>query len=311
MILAKNIDYKRVVGIPCVMTEKLDGVPGIFGQAKLTMSRQGKYIQSIKHIEHIIDKVVPKNMEILGEIHEPGQPFKVSSGKVRSLKHQFPELHLGIWDVYFPKEPDLEYSMRFLYATHILEELEHKSNGLIFKIPGKVLHEDTIDGVEKSIKAYYEELKDTHKNRVIKFAPERPLSEVGEPEGIIVRPMHLPYTRGRSWGLLRYVPKPTLDLRVVDLEEATANKPMVFLNEHYMKDQGLSAVGAIWVDYKGERVKVGPGAMTHKERREYWNNPELILNKIIEIKYKEDPTYKALREPTFVALRLDKDETDS
>lgn len=309
MILAKNIDYKRLIGKPVFLTEKIDGVPGIFGACKITMSRQGKPINSVRHLETLIDSVLPKGIQLIGELHIPGAPFKESSGCVRR-DTQCPELALGIWDVVFLNEPHLGYADRFLKILNVLHELYEKSFGLIFTIPSKAIMVGSTGDADKAVKDYYEHLRVMYKERVLKFRPETPLREVGEPEGVIARPADETYRRGRSWGLQRYVPKPTADLRVKGLIEATANKPMTFLNCQYEEGQGLSAVGSVLVDYYGELVKVGPGAMSHVERRQYWCNPEMIVDKIIQVQYKADPTYNALREPTFMRLRLDKDKAE-
>lgn len=257
----------------------------------------------------MIDVILPKGIQLIGELHIPGAPFKESSGCVRR-DAQCPELALGIWDVVFLNEPDLGYADRFLKVLNVLRELYENSNGLIFTIPSKVIMVGSTGDAEKVVKDYYEHLRVMYKDRVLKFRPETPLREVGEPEGVIARLAGETYRRGRSWGLQRYVPKPTADLRVKGLIEATANKSMTFLNCQYEESQGLSAVGSLLVDYYGELVKVGPGAMSHVERRQYWCNPEMIVDKIIQVQYKADPTYNALREPTFMCLRLDKDKSE-
>jgi hypothetical protein len=309
MILAKNIDYKKLIGKPVFLTEKIDGVPGIFGASKITMSRQGKPITSVKHLEELIDLYLPKGIQLIGELHIPGAPFKESSGCVRR-DSQCPELCLGIWDVVILHKPHLSYADRFLEVLNVLRELYEHSNGRIFTIPSKVFMVGSTGDAEREVKTYYEHLRVMYKERVLKFRPETPLREVGEPEGVIARLADETYRTGRSWGLQRYVPKPTADLRVKGLIEATANKSMTFLNCQYEEGQGLSAVGSLLVDYYGELVKVGPGAMSHVERRQYWCNPEMIVDKVIQLQYKADPTYNALREPTFMRLRLDKDVSD-
>lgn len=310
MILAKNIEAKKLPKY-VAMSEKIDGVPGIFGKNKITMSRQGKPITSVRHIKNVIDMIVPRDIQIIGELYIPGAPFKYSSGKVRKNEQNL-DIHLGIWDVVLLNKPDVVYQERMHYLESILDldDLFDASLGKINKIPVQNARFDDYDDAMTKIKAFYETLREPFKRRVIEFAPETPLSGVGEPEGVIIRDWHDVYRRGRSWGLQRYVPKPTADLRVCALAEATANKRIKFLGDTFEKGEGLRAIGALWVNFNGTLVKVGPGNMTHKERRLFWLTPELIHGKIIKVQYKADPTYDALREPTYVCIRDDKTIAD-
>lgn len=308
MILAKNIG---TTNLPkhVAMSEKIDGVPGIFGRNKIAMSRQGKPITSVRHIEHTIDKIVPRDIQIIGELHIPGAPFKYSSGKVRKNEQNL-DIHLGIWDVVLLNKPDAVYIERIHYLDYILDILKEDSIGKIDKIPTVNTWFNNYDDAMYKIKAYYETLREPFKKRVLEFAQETPFSGVGEPEGVIIRDLYDVYRRGRSWGFQRYVVKPTLDLRVCALAEATANKRMEFLGDTFEKGEGLRAIGALWVNFNGTLVKVGPGKMPHKERRLFWLTPELIHGKIIKVQYKADPTYDALREPTYVEIRDDKTVAD-
>lgn len=308
MILAKNIEAKKLFKY-AAMSEKIDGVPGIFGRNKIAMSRQGKPITSVRHIEHTIDKIVPRDIQILGELYIPGAPFKYSSGKVRKNEQNL-DIHLGIWDVVLLNKPDAVYRERMCYLDSIIDDLFDGSIGKIDKIPTHNTWFYDYDDAMAQIKAFYETLREPFKKRVLEFAPETPLSGVGEPEGVIVRDLYDVYRRGRSWGFQRYVVKPTLDLRVCALAEATANKRMEFLGDTFEKGEGLRAIGALWVNFNGTLVKVGPGKMSHKERRLFWLTPELIHGKIIKVQYKSDPTYDALREPTYVCIRDDKTIAD-
>ncbi|UDM72686.1 ATP-dependent DNA ligase [Vagococcus fluvialis] len=73
-------------------------------------------------------------------------------------------------------------------------------------------------------------------------------------------------------------------------------------------------LGGVYVDYKGNDVKVGSG-FNEEERVKYWNNPESIIGKIIEVQYFEETSNqkndnKSLRFPTFKGLRTDKSAED-
>ena len=89
----------------------------------------------------------------------------------------------------------------------------------------------------------------------------------------------------------------TMDLPVVRVDRGTGRN----------KDR----LGKVYVDFKGNEVGVGSG-FTDEQRDYFWNNPEEILNKIIEVKYKEETKNKdgteSLQFPVFVRIRDDKSE---
>lgn len=70
-------------------------------------------------------------------------------------------------------------------------------------------------------------------------------------------------------------------------------------------------LGALVCSYKGNNVNVGSG-FTDDMRREIWNNPSMVTNKIISVKYKEETTNKiggvSIQFPVFECIRMDKDE---
>ena len=102
------------------------------------------------------------------------------------------------------------------------------------------------------------------------------------------------YEFKRTNALLKCKKFQSLDLEVIDLEEGSGRL--------------AGTLGAILVRYKGGNiVKVGSG-FSDEERKLYWLQPDLILNKIVEIKYFEESssgdgaakTY-SLRFPTWVS----------
>ena len=113
-------------------------------------------------------------------------------------------------------------------------------------------------------------------------------------EGIMVNLCNAKYEFKRTNALLKCKKFQSLDLEVIDLEEGSGRL--------------AGTLGAILVRYKGGNiVKVGSG-FSDEERKLYWLQPDLILNKIVEIKYFEESssgdgaakTY-SLRFPTWVS----------
>lgn len=118
-------------------------------------------------------------------------------------------------------------------------------------------------------------------------------------EGLMIN-LNESYRCKRTHTLLKVKEFYTDDLLVVGLQEGTG------------KYQGM--MGGVEVDYKGNRVLVGSG-FNDEERELYFNQPELIVGKIIEVQYfsesknqKDDKV--SLRFPTFKGLREDKDEVN-
>ena len=310
MILAKDVDYKKMVGKVCYLSEKIDGIPGIFDAANpAALSRGGNHILSVPHIHEAVRDIIATTFDpedeveppvILGELYVPGKPFKDGGGIIRRQEPQVNEgIKLRIWDAYFPSNMKLGYQARMVKAHPWLQDLERKYPELVetsaihWVVPKSAFH------AEKAVLTFFNNLIDVNDYK-----------RLPRPEGVIIRTHDEPYKIGRSWGLMRYVEKPTIDLRVCAFEEATANKTMTFMGETFNKGEGLRAVGKIFVKYGEDIIGVGPGCMTHKERCDYFNRPEKLVGKIIKIQYKRDDSYKALRQPTFVCIHHDKTTPD-
>ena len=105
------------------------------------------------------------------------------------------------------------------------------------------------------------------------------------------------YHWSRSWDIMKVKKFNSLDLEVVDVEEGSGRL--------------AGTLGAIHVRYKGGNiVKVGSG-FSDEERKLYFSNPGLILNKVVEVKYFEETTNAdntfSLRFPTWCSnIRIDK-----
>ena len=111
-----------------------------------------------------------------------------------------------------------------------------------------------------------------------------------------------PYECKRSKGLLKVKKMQTCDVKVIGMEEGTG--------------QNKGKLGALKVEFIGPDNKiytcdVGSG-LTLDQREDFWEYPNKILNKIIEVQYFEvssnqNGTY-SLRFPVFKWIRDDKTE---
>lgn len=116
-------------------------------------------------------------------------------------------------------------------------------------------------------------------------------------EGLMLNLNNEYYVTKRTSGLLKIKEFFDADVLVKDIFEGTG------------KFKGT--LGGIIVDYKGYEIKVGTG-FTEVDRDLYWNNPDEIIGKIVDISYFEETHNQnnhdiSLRFASFNCLRLDKD----
>ncbi len=271
---ARNLeDLKKEIIYPLMCTEKLDGAACEIKGATST-SRNDKPYTSVPHI---IEELKIAVGSTLGELHIPGEPFKVSGGAIRG---DAPDgrIKLGVYDYITEENKENCYQARMdeLEIKLITNKVKH-----VFIIPYRMLYS------MEEIEAFYQEIINSS-----------PLAE-----GICLRPPNHRYQPGKkSWDMLRKKKEATLDLTVVGFEEALTAKK---------EPKGMA--GRFQISYKGVISGAGPGKTSHKERKELWEQYKAgeFTPRLAEIKYKPDPTYEALREPRFSRWRDDKDEVDA
>lgn len=287
--LLKSYDWKKLDG-PASFQEKLDGVPVRItrtGNKSIPCTRQGEAVTSIDHIIPYAHAILGEGGSIVGELYIPGVAFKDISGRVRKDKPD-KELRLYIFDADIRNMPTISYETRRYDVVNLLNKLsEHlgvaRADMPIQLIPGHVVY--TQADVDESFA------------QLMALKPDA--------EGAVLHSMAKPFQPGkRCWGTQRLKPVPTIDVRVVGFEEAVSAKT----------GEGIGMVGRINVEFtrlhngtpRMAHVGVGPGTLTHPERKAIWANPRKYTGKIAEVKYMRDDTYEALRQPTFFRWRDDK-----
>lgn len=276
MMLAKNLDYKKVI-YPVIVTEKLDGVPADFyatadGEINVR-TRQGEPLYSVDHIKDWLFGLLYPHHHVIGELYVRGLPFKDIGGLVRA-ERPAPELTLHIFDYYHEGKEYQPYSERMTeMARNIGLHIERESP--VQLIPGvQILDEATL------------------RENIITFDKMYP-----EKEGIIIRSVLGKMEIGkRSWNLQRHKAIGTVDIVLLGFKEAIDKKTKL----------GNGMVGGLVADYNGMEIGVGPGTLHHQERIHMLNNFEQYEGRIMEVEFKPDPTYHALREPVFKRWRDDK-----
>lgn len=113
-------------------------------------------------------------------------------------------------------------------------------------------------------------------------------------EGIMLK-LDAPYVRKRTTNMLKIKEFDTLDLKVLRVNEGTG--------------KFAGTLGSVTVDFEGNEVDVGSG-FDDSLRAEIWKDPNIILDKVIEVQYFEITQNKdgkpSLRFPIFKGIRYDK-----
>lgn len=280
--LAKNVDWKRV-NYPVYVQEKFDGVPLLFTKAGI-YTRQGELVKSLPvsfcdSIMEIFDAacsmVDRDSWFVVGEATFAGKPFKYSSGQVRRQE----PIEEGV----FARCAIYVFDCRLSDHTGWLDRYSYAAQKIGRLLPSNVRFIRTAKcSTRAEVEAQYTE------HVVARGA-----------EGIMLHDPKRKWSPGkRCWGLQRWKQSETLDLHVSSFEEAIS-----------IDGEPKGMVGRINVQYRGRVVGVGPGALTHAERVRLWRNRACASKYIVEVKFKPDDSYDALREASVVAVRYDKMET--
>ena len=114
-------------------------------------------------------------------------------------------------------------------------------------------------------------------------------------EGAMLKNVDAPYQWKRTKSLFKMKLMDTVDLVVTEIYEGTG------------KYQGM--LGGVYCRYKDNKLGVGSG-FTDEQRQLFWNNPNEVVGKTIEIAYQAETTnkqgQKSLSFPIFKQVRKDK-----
>jgi len=95
-----------------------------------------------------------------------------------------------------------------------------------------------------------------------------------EEEGVMIQLAEAPYECKRTKTILKCKVFQSADVRCVDIYEGKSGK-------------NVGRLGGLIVDYKGHHVRIG-GGFSDEERTLFWENPNLVIGKIIEITFFEE-----------------------
>lgn len=271
------------------ISQKLNGTRCFYYNGQL-YSRQGKVFSGLEHIVSdlaALSQALGKGTNDLvydGELllkdlsAGDSASFQISTGIANSKQDDKSMLRLVIFDVIskenFEEQSDSDtYKVRSQTLSNIKNEIIERGLENIDVVP--IFYQGTD---QKKIWEWLD------------------YAERTDMEGLMLN-LDVPYRFKRTKELVKIKKFYTMDLPVVRMDKGTG--------------RNKSRLGKVYVDYKGNEVGVGSG-FSDEQRNYYWEHPERILHKIIEVKYKEETKNKdgteSLQFPVFVRIRNDKDE---
>ena len=301
--LYKPYTPKKIV-FPVAAQQKLDGVPVKFkniGGHIVPLSRQNEVYKSLgRFTEHVRPMLLTSGSSFTGELYIPGVSFKDISGIVR--RHEMAPASLRCFVFDFDLLPVVG-SAGYPWATrhkHFTQALAAYlgADGMgagdcpIQLMPSIICHS------ELDVDRAWSVVQQANPNA----------------EGLVLHQISKLYAPGkRVWSTQKLKPQPTIDLRIVRVLEATANET----EDGPPRGTPLGMVGRLEAEFTGADgnttvIGIGPGSLTHAERRALWLERDYIrsVGRIAEIKYMRDDSYDALRQPTFVRWRPDKSDAN-
>ena len=287
-MLASKFDFDKPPKGEFAITEKLDGIRclAIVENGNVTLyTRQGKVIEGCLEIENDLLTMYAcrgRNFVVDGELLATDCTYEnVYKETTKRVKNK-DEVKTGIIYKMFDR-------------LEIEEFKSCESSTPYRKRIGELIYSfDLCNKIVKNITVVDCLYIGKDMARVLELLEEYRLKGA---EGLMANLMDAPYEFKRSKNILKVKVMQTADLRIVGFEEG----------------QGRNAgkLGAILVDFKGNKVGVGSG-FTDFDREYIWKNQDQYLGKIAEIQYfeitKDKTGTESLRFPVWKHLRPDKTE---
>lgn len=277
LALDQNKIKKDNLEFPMLWSQKIDGVfcMALKYQGQVSIfSRTGERFTSMKHIEQELANVLKEQEIILFEAHSyKTKEQSVISGWCRDTKAQHPQLHAACHDLILLEEFIEGGRVPYSIRWNILQH--RVSNCDKTKIV--ILMQQPVHSFQEAIQLT--KLIWTHGG-----------------EGGILRNPDAVYMPGkRNQDIIKLKLGCSYDLQVIAVYEG--------------KGKYAGTLGGLTCRWKNGKV-VEVSGMTDDQRREWWNNTDNIIGKIVQVDAMCESAKGLLREPRFKAIRFDKTEGD-
>lgn len=242
-------------------------------------SRQNKIVEGFDELDKAFQNMPDGYLyegEILkvGEFNTSKEQFK-ETDKIYSIKGKKQNLMIKLFDLIpLDKFNEGEWGVKAIERKKMLKEFIDKNNHPLVQFADIIYQGTDISIIQKKLEE---------------------VSKDGYKEGLMIMLNDGKYEAKRTKLILKCKLFNTIDLRVVDIKESK-EKP--------------GTMGSAIVMYKGNTV--GVSGWKEEDKIYYYQNPQELIGKIIEIKFKEVTVDKngveSLQFPNVVRIRFDKDE---
>ena len=242
-------------------------------------SRQNKIVEGFDELDKAFQNMPDGYLyegEILkvGEFNTSKEQFK-ETDKIYSIKGKKQNLMIKLFDLIpLDKFNEGEWGVKAIERKKMLKEFVDKNNHPLVQFADIIYQGTDISIIQKKLEE---------------------VSKDGYKEGLMIMLNDGKYEAKRTKLILKCKLFNTIDLRVVDIKESK-EKP--------------GTMGSAIVMYKGNTV--GVSGWKEEDKIYYYQNPQELIGKIIEIKFKEVTVDKngveSLQFPNVVRIRFDKDE---
>ena len=267
------------------LSQKCNGIRCTYKDGKL-ISRQGKEFKGLNHIIEDIKKLVLDDYFIDGELMrnnidgcDDNLNFRMTTSIVNSDTEDKSEIIFTIFDI-FPVETIIGEKTNEKYSVRKqrMKDIE------------KIIQQTDTKNI-RVVEMVYEGSDTSKIDEWLDYAVDKNW------EGLMLN-KNTPYDFKRTTNLIKIKRFYTCDLKIIDYVEGQG------------KYKGM--LGSFVVNYKGNKLEIGSG-FTDEERVKFWTLRELLIGKIIEIKYKDvskntKTGLESLQFATYVCFRHDKNE---
>lgn len=321
-ILKEIITKSLKIGITGKTINKIYGKNTIPIFSVMLAEPLDKYEESLDEEFYITLKL--DGTRIIAIVDDSEVEFFTRQGKsvsgLSELKEQLSSLPNGVYDgeVLLKNDENLNSDDLFRATQKVLRK-DGEKKGLIFYIFDLLSISEFINGkssrtysqrrnlLDTSISEHSKDLSNVEVLSVLYKGDDKSIIplilqqvEAEGLEGIMINVGSGLYESKRTKNLLKVKSMSSADLLVMSLEEGTG------------KNKGK--LGRINVEYKGGLTGVGSG-FTDEDREHYWNNPNELAGKIVEVQFfresiDEKTKQPSLRFPVFKCVRDDKGVED-